>query len=205
MSNIALTRGIQEHSYGTVSYFDEHTGYYVSGELKYKHLYEKASLKFKDLVVPLYFETEHRLGNNVLLTWNIGAKAYLPFSTEIAGYEFTGERQISNNANVSGINVKEGFLNPVTIEREPYSLSAMANIGVDINIAANRLFATVKAGYEHGLTKVLSTPACPVHTASGRLPILFNMDSEIMCHSPLSGLTLQRQAVWFELGIKVKM
>lgn len=205
MSNIALMRETPSLSYGKVTYFDERSGYYVSGNLKYRNLIEKASLKFKDVVVPLYFETEHRLGNTVLLTWNFGAKAYLPLSTEIGSYGFAGERQIGNQNKWYSIDVMNGFMNPTTIECEPFSVSAMANIGVDINISKNRLFATVKAGYEHGLTKVLSTTACPVHSESDSVPMLFNKNSELFCHSPLSGMTLQRQAVWFELGIKVKM
>lgn len=202
-SKVKVTRNYQDKNYGEVLFYNEDKGYYDLVSLDYKDVIISKSLSFRDLTVPLYFEIEHRVNKTFLISWNIGAKAYLPLSTETGDLLIAGTKRIDGQGQT--IQVVDGFLNPTTVERSDLSFSVMANIGTDINIVKNRLFATIRAGYEHGLTNVVSTEACPVHSDYRELPLLYHTDSDIVCHSPLSDLTLKRQAVWFELGIKVKM
>lgn len=209
MSNVTLSRFPREIVYGNVSYFDKELGCYNSDKLTYLDFSDKSSLKLKDIAIPLYFEAEHRINNTLLFTWNLGAKAYLPLSTGIGNYEVTAKRQIGNHnglkEDLPDMNAQDGFLNPVSVEREPFSVSVAANLGLDINLVKNRLFATVKAGYEQGLTKVLSATKCQAGDGLDDSPMFYHPDGEVICHSPLSGMSLRRQAVWFELGIKVKL
>lgn len=209
MSNVTFSRNNPEYKYGDVSVYDRKTGYYIEENLTYHELSESMSLGLRDIAVPVYFETEHRLSDIVLLSWNIGAKAYIPLSLKTGEYTITGKRQLGDYfgdiADLQDINPSSGFLNPATVSPEPFNISVMANIGVDFNISRNRVFATFKAGFEQGVTPVLKTSVCPVHSDSGRIPVIYHNDVEVICHSPLSGLELTRQAVWFELGLKVKM
>lgn len=209
MSYVTLNRK-GNYSIGSISYFDDDRGYYVSSDQNYyRNVSESEKLTLKDIVIPAYFETEHRLGENVLLTWNIGAKTYLPLFTEIGEYLVTGKFEVGNTndrvENLPDIKVNKGFLHPVMLQRNQFSVSAMANMGVDVNIKNNRLFASFKAGYEHGLMNVIETENCSMHSDATSSPLLYHPEGTIVCHSPLSGLTLKRQAVWFELGLKVKM
>lgn len=217
MSSVSLKR-TGDYSY-KISYLDDKpvngrvpSGYHIQTTLNYRSIVETQDVKFKDLVVPVYIEAEHRVSENFLITWSVGAKTYFSVSTELGEYGATGKREITAiypNADLSElpeINVMNGFLNPIEVyARNPFSVSMMANVGADINISKNRMFATFKLGYEHGLTEMFRTEGCSKHGWSVEPPILYHPDGEYICHSLASGLALRRQAIWLELGIKVKM
>lgn len=169
------------------------------------------SLGYKDLMIPLYFECEHRVGTSATIVWNVGAKAYIPLDTDPGVYQVKGTRTIGDHTTDIDGSYDE-FVYPVSYNRNSFSLSAMANFGVDINLIKtgafkNRLLATVKVGYEHGLMPVYTTNGAGLKSSQSN-PLFFydpTNDCDVASHSLINNITLKRQAVWLELGIKFKM
>lgn len=173
------------------------------------------SLTFKDIMIPLYVEGEHRIGTSAAFIWNLGAKAYFGLDTDKGRYKVTGTRTIGSGDPVTIDEEYSLFLNPVSADRSIFNVSAIANVGMDFNLINkadsklyNRLSATVKLGYEHGLMQVWNSNG-PDYSL--RDPLLVYYPSadgggrNIASRSLLSNINLGRQAVWLELGIKFKM
>lgn len=168
------------------------------------------SIAYKDIMIPLYFECEHRMGAAALFIWNFGAKAYIPLDTDPGDYQVKGTRTIGDKVTVMD-GVYDRFLYPVSYKRNSFSLSAMANIGADINLInsgsfKNRLLATVRAGYEYGITPVYVTNGGN-RTYDSKMLFVYDPNNrvDVASHSLISNITLRRHAVWLELGIKIKM
>lgn len=173
------------------------------------------SLSFKDLVIPVYMESEHRIGTAAVFVWNVGVKAYVGLDTDLGEYSVTGTRQVGSGDPVNIDGDYSLFLNPFSVDRSLFNVSAVTNLGVDLNLIqnkdsrlANKLFATIKVGYEHGILKVWESRG-PNYSTSDVLfvysPSLNGVGRDIASHSLISNVNLSRQAVWFELGIKFKM
>ncbi len=169
------------------------------------------SLGYKDLMIPLYFECEHPVGTSATVVWNFGVKAYMPLDTDPGTYSVKGTRTIGDQTTVIDGSYDK-FIYPVSYNRSTFSLSAMANLGVDINLIKtgafkNRLLATVKAGYEHGIMPVYTTNGAGLKYSKSNPLFVYDPtnDCDVASHSLINNITLKRQAVWLELGIKIKM
>lgn len=206
MSNVSLRRS-GDFSINNVPYFDSDKGYYINSAYSYTGIVETTSLAFKDIVIPVYLEAEHRVAERLVFTWNLGAKVYLPLSVNIGEYSIKGQRDRDDNiVDKEDIKVRSGFVNPTDVVLPDLTVSLMGNVGMDIEAVRKRLFITLKVGYEHGLMNTIKTRSCQSTLDSRESPpILYHPDGDYICHSPLAGLTLNRQAVWFDLGIKIKM
>jgi hypothetical protein len=162
-------------------------------------------------MIPLYFESEYRIGTSALIVWNIGAKAYLPIDTDPGTYKVKGTRTIGDKITALD-GVYDKFIYPVSYTRNSFSVSVMANIGVDINLIRsgnfkNRLLATAKVGYEHGIMPVYTSEGSRSWSSSETPMFIYNPtdDTDIPSHSLISDISLYRRAVWLEFGIKIKM
>ena len=136
-------------------------------------------LAFTDLVVPLYLETEHKIGSYLLLSWNLGVKAYCNMKTDYGSYMVSGH--MSENCELGGdremnISISDNrFISPVTYKRAPFDISAMANIGVDVNVFKRMLYFSLRCGYEYGLNKSYKADRPDfADPSSGLYPVVYN-------------------------------
>lgn len=181
--------------------------YYYPQTVRYDIESATESLAFKDLMIPLYFECEHRIGTSVAIVWNLGVKGYVALDTDLGEFYVKGTR---NDLPIEG--VFDTFLDPVSYSRNIFSLSAMANLGADVNLVKtgalkNRFLATVKVGYEHGIMPVYATGGGNSSFVNSNPFIVYDpaTDKDIASHSLINDIKLTRQAIWLELGIKIKM
>ena len=213
MSNIGLSLGSPvKYSYKT-SLLDETSNlfrnYTVAMELS--SLSEK--LSFMDLVVPVYFEVEHRAGKHVLISWNFGVKAYYNLKTSFTPYSVTGNMKISDDVSSSSTNVDfaetfDTFLSPVSYKRNQFEVSAAANLGIDVNLFKRILYLSVKGGYEYGLTNSYYAAGRKLYDKSALVyPVVYDVLGEkfYAMHSAVSNTSYHRQAIWLQFGLKIKM
>ena len=196
----------------SIWYKNPEDGYFYKSDVNYSLHSATESLSFKDIILPVYAEGEHRIGTSAVFVWNVGAKAYFALDTDAGIYSISGTRTVGGNKTDFTGEQHTVFLNPVYhYSRNFFSLSAFANIGVDINLTANasnlknRMFATVKVGYEQGLMPVYKTTGSS-YTGSGA-PVVYDPvnKANIANSSFINNISLNRQAVWLELGVKVKL
>lgn len=182
----------------------------------------RETVDYIDFVVPLYFELEHRLGKHVMLSWDLGFKAYA-YMDKLAN----GNYEIAYSSNIDGTMTKRNMQNPGVIEAVPYAktgllkikdfatldVSAFAAIGLDINMYRRKTYFMLRAGYEYGFMGLLmdgkdaySVSGTPYFEDGKYYPIVYDTRSkkDVAVHSLLSGVTLRRQALWFSTGFKFK-
>ena len=169
------------------------------------------NLKFTDIVVPLYFETEYIVGNYVLISWNVGMKAYCNAKTT-GVYALDG--QVSLTDEIDGkttekIHISSNmYMNPVSYKRTPLELTAIANLGVDVNVLKKRLYVSLRGGYEYGLMKSYYGTGLKFFDAEKNIyPVVYNplTSGYTAMHSFISNTSYRRQAFWLEFGLKLKM
>jgi hypothetical protein len=166
---------------------------------------------FTDLMVPLYLETEHRIGNYVLLSWNVGVKAYCNLKATCHPFEMTGNLSISDEfggKDTQAIALDNMYMAPATYRNSPIDVSLMANLGVDINLYRKMFYLSMRAGYEYGLNYISQASEANFYNMStGLYPVVYNpmKASFTAMHSFLRSTSYRRQALWFEFGLKFKM
>ena len=213
MSNLNLSLATPvKYSYRT-SLLDQTSNlfrnYTVAMELS--SLSEK--LSFMDIVVPVYFEIEHRAGKHVLISWNFGLKAYYNLKTSFSPYSVTGNLKISEDVSSALTNVDfaetfDKFLSPVSYKRNPFDISAAANLGIDVNLFKRVLYLSVKGGYEYGLTNSYYASGKKLYDKGAFIyPVVYDVLGEkfYAMHSAISNTSYHRQAIWLQFGLKIKM
>lgn len=182
----------------------------------------RETVDYIDLMVPLYFELEHRLGKHIMLSWDLGFKAYA-YLDKLAD----GHYEVVYSSNIEGTTNKGNMQNPALIEAVPYAktglvkvkdfatidVTAFADIGLDINCYKRKTYFMLRAGYEYGFMGLLvngkdsySVSGTPYFESGKYYPIVYDTRSgkDVAVHSLLSGATLRRQALWFSTGFKFK-
>ena len=168
------------------------------------------ALAFKDLMIPLYFEYEQRLGKYVNLSVDLGAKFYLTQKNEIMEpYVISGT---VNGGNPFSINSNDaGFLDPGVYAKQPYDLSFIGNIELDVRIL-NPLWIFVSVGYEYGIPSVL--PAYKPdeirayyspQSATPVFPVVFGGGDNLLFRSFVQSVSFHRQSLWLSFGLKIKL
>lgn len=112
-------------------------------------------VRYLDLAVPVYVEFEHRLFRSLSLAWNVGLKGY---------YEVESSKGYSKN---------------------PFDLTAMANLGVDVNLYKSKIYLMARGGYEYGIFKHFPISAYQ--------------------HSLMKNVIICRGTVWISAGVKLKL
>ncbi len=210
MSQIDLSLGKPiSYSYMT-SVIDGQTKMFNQMTLEYNIDSASESLKFVDVFVPVYFEIEHILGKHILLSWNFGVKAYYHLETRVVPYKMSGTIR-DDSGLVLAVHNQEftDFINPASYRRRPFDISAMANLGIDVNLYKRKFYLMLKGGYEYGITRS--------YTSSGKryfddsrphiYPVIYNpVNKEVSAlHSFIGNTSYHRQAIWLEAGFKFKM
>lgn len=220
ISRLNLSAGPFQYGYGT-SMYDSGTGLYKKLDVSYSIDSASEGLSFTDLYVPLYLEFEHKAGGHVLVSWGVGAKFYANLRTKYDSYSVAGSYSIKDETitpdpePVMWNQTFDRFLIPVSYKRNPYDISAFARLGLDVNLYKKRIYFSLGASFEFGITdsyvkSPLSNPYVNIPGSKDEYPIypiIYNPynESHIALHSLVSNTSYRRQALWLEAGIKIKL
>ena len=100
------------------------------------------------------------------------------------------------------------FISASSYKRKPYDISLMGNLGFDINLAKRKVYLSIKAGYEYGLTDSYENHKNVYYDLNSRVyPVVYNVavGQHAAVHSMITNLEYRRQAVWLQAGFKFKM
>lgn len=177
-------------------------GLFKDKEIAYAGVSATEGFGFTDLIVPVYFELEHKMGKSLLLSWNVGAKGY--YNMKVMNYSYAVSGLMNGNA--FSLTQDNGFLAPANYIRDSFDVTFIANLGLDINLSKNKTYLTIRGGYEQELTSPFKNDGMPYMDAeNGMYPVIYGGGENIAVQSFLSNMEYRRKAVWFELGIKFKM
>lgn len=174
--------------------------------------------KFLDLTVPIYYTTEFKLHKAVSILVDLGIKAY--FNTNAMTTPFHIEGTVSGTyengqtlqTGIDGVGDISGdyneFVSLVTFKREPFDVSCIGNIGLDINLYDSTVYLQAKAGYEYGLTYSYKSDEKPYFDPSNNVyPLVWDgrYNREIVFRPLADCVSFKRQALWVSLGIMIKL
>ncbi len=198
-------------SYEYIDKYEDSDGYYKDNSVFYQIKSAEESMAFKDILVPLYMEMEHRIGNYLAISWNIGAKFYGNLMTSPGEYTASGIVVVGGDAPASFNTRYDRFVSPVSYKRSPYDISAAAGIGIDVNLLNRVLFFSVNFGYEYGITESYTAKGNTYYNYNVEsfeekvFPIVYRDNENIAVHSLIASTSFRRQAMWVGIGIKLKM
>ena len=205
-NNISYTYNAPKYNKNTDSFEEQVYKYNISNV--------KERVEYLDLYVPLYLGWEYCLGNNMLLSFNLGAKAYLNMSAKSAiPYSVEYEYTVNNVANSNRITLTpQNFIIPNKYAKNPFDISAIANLGLDVNLFKNRIYIMIQAGYEYGITDSYVSNSL-VYNGADSAPVIIpdgktdgkTDGNDVAVSSPISGIQTQRNAVWLTTGLKFKL
>ena len=174
------------------------------------------AVKYNDLVIPLYFNFDHKLYKDLQLEWSLGAKVYINGAVSVTPFTVDGEvRAEYADPNVEGSapalgsisGTYERFLLPDSYSRSVADLSLVGGLGFRYNVYKKRLFAFAKFSYEYGVTKVHKSDEASLYNAESRIhPIVYSAraNANVAPKSFMSCVSYNRQACWLELGLTYK-
>lgn len=197
-----------EYDY-TMTVYNSDKKLFEDKTMKYVISGASEKVRYYDFMIPVYFEFEHSLSRQVLLSWNVGVKGYLPLDVQVCGpYAVT--------ATADGNTVE--FAEPMKyveantyVKDNKFDMSLMGNVGVDVNVYRNMLYCSVIVGYEHGLMSPVYSSDTNRYFYSdgdnGIYPIVYNprTGTHVPVHSLISGVSFNRSAIWFSAGLKIKL
>lgn len=165
------------------------------------------SVRYTDAFVPIYFEVEHMVNKDLMVSWNIGAKVYYTLGAEaVKPYNLNAEATIEEKReNVELFSEAEGtcYIVPNSYAKNDLEFSAMANLGVDVNLYKKRVYAMARVGYEYGMKAYES------NTSAYRdyIPVIYDdiKKKHIAVNSLISGVSLNRSSPWISIGVKLKL
>lgn len=213
MSKISLSKSAFSYDYpGLIT---DHSG--VLYNRNYTISSAEESLSFTDLLIPVYWGAEHNLGQWVRLTWDIGAKFYIDMDLKNSEYTVSGKSSAeysdvaqAADSQAEGLGAFDQsytkFLVPVDYAREPYEISAFADLGFDVKISAD-WSANISFGYEYGLTWAYQSNMNEYFDAGeGILPFVYSVSEakDIPVRSFLDCVSYRRQGFWMGVGFKYK-
>jgi len=184
------------------------------GTIEYKIKSASEGLKFTDLVTPVYVSFEHRLHKTVTLAWDVGAKFYMNFRTEVLPYTVS----YSRDDDVNGLKdfepkVFDGFLHPVNYKRNFGDITVAANLALDFNVYGGMLYISAGAGYEYGITDSYSYKSAENKWYDGKsnvYPVVPSVSEgqqqiDVAVRSFFDCIiSYKRQALWMNLGVKFR-
>ncbi len=197
-SSVSMETGEFSYRYGTVS------------PIAYSIRKASEAYAFQEFVFPLYFEWESSLGSRLALSLDFGGKFYLNRNNTVsAPFHVDGSVSVAGAAATSFSTDFDRFIAPASYGKEPYDISAFANLEVDVRlIPAFYLF--VSGGYEYGILPAFKSSETPFYRApsgagSAILPVVYAGGKHFAYHSFADCITFKRQAVWLSAGLKIKL
>lgn len=197
---------------------DKRTGQFVSKYVDYKIYSASESIKYVDAFVPVYVEMEHIMNRIMTFSWNVGFKAYFAMGAQAdSPYRIKAEYDKYHDnkyITVTLLTPEEDLKKPYFIEANTYAkndfdVSAMANLGLDIDLYQKRLYAMVRVGYEFGLMKEYVSSGAGGYKNKNQVIYLYDNASgrerHVAMNSLISGLDFRRNSLWISFGVKFKM
>lgn len=88
-----------------------------------------------------------------------------------------------------------------------FDVSLIGNIGFDINLLKRKVYLSVKGGYEYGLFPSYIGNGNKYYVYEHIFPVVYDPIKEMIVptHSLISNISLRRQAIWLETGLKFKI
>lgn len=211
MSNLNLSVNKNNSYVDNLSRLDKNSAVVNFPLFNYDKVRATESVQCLDLYVPLYLGFEFRMGRNLLLSFDIGAKGYMNLSTKaVSPYSV----EYSLNSGEKPLFTPLSFIVPnKSYKRTPFDVSAIANIGLDVNLYKGRIYWMIGAGYEYGLTesRVLNISTLCAEDTNIK-PIVLGVNTEgsaqannIAVNSLIGGVATKRNAIWFTTGLKFKL
>lgn len=166
------------------------------------------SVSYLDLFVPVYFEFEHRIGNYLMLSWNLGAKGYYNLKADPGEHNVSfkysiGEVQPSSSKEIVKIFDQNFYKHAM------FDASVFGNIGLDINLLKKRIYLMLRVGYEYGFMPVYKSKLAPYFNSDNpaSYPIIYDLESNqhIAVQPMVNGLDYSRRGLWLSGGIKFKL
>lgn len=197
-----------EYDYA-ITVYNSDKNLYEDKTVRYKVESASEKVRYQDLMIPLYFEFEHLLSRQVMLSWNVGVKGYVAMGAQAYS-------PYSVIAYADGQQVE--FASPMKyveanryMKDRTFDLSVMGNVGVDVNVYKNRLYCSVHVGYEYGLMSPSYSSDTnryySLENGGEIYPIVYNQKegTHVPVHSLISGISFNRSALWFSAGVKFKL
>ena len=185
-------------------------GFHEVKKIDYTILGASESMKYVDAFVPVYFEFEHIMNKFMTFSWNVGVKPYLALGAKVNDAYTVNAYMNGDAENVVQLYTASGSDSPYFIDAGSYAkntfdLSAMANMGLDVDVYKKRLYAMVRVGYEFGLLQSYKSDS-PYNYMQNRMLVYDPVrDSHIAVNSMISGLNFRRSSLWISFGVKFKM
>ena len=213
LSKIALSK--YNFSYAYPGSITDHSGLLYTRNYTIDSAEE--GLSFTDLLIPVYWGAEHNIGKRLRLTWDIGAKVYIDMNLKTSEYTVSGKSYATySDGNTVADSQSNGlgafnqaytkFLVPVDYTREPYEISAFADLGFDVKFSAD-WSANISFGYEYGLTWAYQSSMSKYFDADeGILPFVYSVSetTDIPVRSFFDCISYRRQGLWINVGFKYK-
>lgn len=184
-------------------------GMLTTGRVGYSIASATESVKYMDLMVPIYFELEHNINKWLMISWNFGVKGYLPLQTNLATpYTLVGTTSVDGQESTELVLASKDkrllFIAPNTYDKNTFDLSAMANLGADFSLYKRMIYATLRVGYEYGILSSYDSDLRPYDTSK---PVVYDADkgNHVAVNSLISGMSFSRNALWISFGFKFKL
>lgn len=213
ISSLKLT--LNDHinyNYFTTAFSDDYK-LFKDKTITYDITAASEKIRYCDFMVPLYLSFEHRLSHQVMLSWDLGVKGYVPMGAYACRpYEITASAKMDDQDEVGPIQFIDGYIEPNTYGKDrKFDMSVMADVGVEVSLLENELYGSFHLGYEHGIMSPVYSSGTnefysSVDSGTGVFPIVYDIEgsSHIRVHSLISGVSFSRRALWFSAGLKYK-
>ena len=175
------------------------------------------SVKFKDLMVPLYLNLNYKINKNHYLTLDFGVKAYFNTNATADSFHMAGQVSAAHKYPGHDLNQIGGlgafdadyneFLSAVAFERKSVDLSAAVNLGYNLNLWSRKLFLDFKIGYEFGFGNSYESDENAFFDPSKQVyPMVYlaNEERDVVFRPMADCVSFKREALWLNLGFIYK-
>lgn len=155
-----------------------------------------------DFVFPVYIDMEFDLGKNMMLTADIGAKAFYNSKTNLKPYKVEG--------NFSGQSINrtfDKFISPAVYSRTPVDVCIFANLELDYCLVKKLCYLYVSAGYEQGARPSYDFGSKAYYDPSSKVyPFVYSASAgeDVAFRSIVGSTVYTRSALQTSLGVKFK-
>lgn len=210
LSSLSLQQNDMKYSYSTTDSF---------GKI-YNRKYEldraSQSVRFMDLMVPLYMSINYKVHPRVVVMGDVGVKAYFNTNAKVKPFHIKGE---VSGQYLDGTIVEIGkygigfidesyneFISAVSFKRNSVDATAFVSAGIDCLLGKD-IYLEAKIGYEHGLTQSFQSAGNKLfNPKEGMYPLVYSCDydRDIVVRPFADCVSFRRQALWLNLGFMFK-
>lgn len=175
-------------------------------ELLYKITSASERVRYIDVCLPAYLDFEFLLNRNLLLTLDVGAKAYFNMSANVSSPFTIKYDVVDGDSTTTNTFRTNSFILPVTYAKKLFEFGAMANLGLNVDLHNGRIYWVIEAGYEQSFMDSYVPQTLPLGYLRPIVP-QYNNEKRIdfAQRSLISGLAIRRNVIWLTTGLKFKM